>query len=63
MKQGMTTIIGLIVLFLGVNANAQLSIDGEYRTRFITDHGFKVPVKEEADAVFSFGWHAELNLI
>lgn len=61
-KQGMTTIIGLIILFFGMNANAQLSIDGEYRTRFITDHGFKVPVKEDADADFSFDQRTRLKL-
>ena len=61
-KQGMTIITGLIILFLGMNANAQLTIDGEYRTRFVSDHGFKVPVKEEADAAFSFDQRTRLQL-
>lgn len=44
----------LISVFALSFANAQLVIDGEYRSRFQALHGYKVPVKANTDAIFGF---------
>ena len=44
-----------------INVNAQFTIDGQFRTRFITNHGYKVPVKTGVDPVFSFDQRSRLD--
>jgi hypothetical protein len=43
-------------------AFGQLSVDGEFRTRSILNHGYKVPVQASADAVLSVDQRSRLNL-
>ncbi len=52
--------VGLILTFAS-SAFAQLTITGELRSKFQTDHGFKQPFKAETDAVFSFDQRTRLN--
>lgn len=42
--------------------NAQLLVDGEYRSRFQTLHGWGMPVKENTDALFGFDQRTRINL-
>ncbi len=49
-------------LLISLQVAAQFSIDGEFRTRSILNHGFKVPVKASTDAVFSVDQRSRLNL-
>ena len=43
-------------------AFGQFSIEGEFRTRSMLNHGYKVPVKESTDAVLSVDQRSRLNL-
>ena len=38
------------------------NIDGEYRTRFVLNHGYKVPVKKESDVLMSFDQRARIRM-
>ena len=49
-------------LLISLQVAAQFSIDGEFRTRSILNHGFKVPVKASTDAVLSVDQRSRLNL-
>lgn len=52
----------LLLLFVINLANAQLQIDGEFRTRGMVDHGFMDPVLENTAATFSVDQRTRLNV-
>ncbi len=49
-------------LLLAGQVTAQLSVDGEFRSRSMLDHGYIVPVKAETNAVLSFDQRSRLSL-
>lgn len=49
-------------IFISLPVFSQLSIDGEFRTRSLLNHGYKIPVKSSNDAVFSVDQRSRLNL-
>ncbi len=53
-------VISIVLIAISTNLFAQLSVDGEFRSRFAIDHGYKLPVKAETDAVFSFDQRTRL---
>ncbi|MBN2662586.1 MAG: alginate export family protein [Bacteroidales bacterium] len=57
------SIIFIFLTILSISyINAQLVIDGEYRSRFQALHGYKVPVKANTDAIFGFDQRSRINL-
>ncbi len=48
-----SVLFGFIFLLSNFYAQAQLNFDGEFRTRSILNHGYKVPVKAGSEAVLS----------
>lgn len=59
MKTNLLTLI--IIALISTSAIAQLTIDGQFRSRFIANHGFKVPVKEGTSTAFSFDQRTRLT--
>ena len=55
-------LFGLLFFVLTENAFAQFTIDGQFRSRFVVNHGFAVPVKAGTDAIFSFDQRSRLIL-
>ena len=55
-------VIGIALIGISANLFAQFTVDGEFRSRFAMDHGYKLPVKAESDAVFSFDQRSRLIL-
>jgi hypothetical protein len=54
MRKRLNNAFLVLLMIAGANTlNGQLRIDGEFRTRINVDHGYKVPVKSEADIVSS----------
>jgi len=51
------TVILSVIFF---TASAQLTVDGQFRSRFVANHGYKVPVKAETNGVFSFDQRSRL---
>jgi hypothetical protein len=60
MKLNKLTISTLLILFT-FSINAQLIIDGQFRTRFKALHGYKTPVKPETDASYSFDQRSRIS--
>jgi hypothetical protein len=54
-------IILLTAILLISESNAQLIINGQFRSRFTGLHGYKKPVKPETDAIFSFDQRSRIN--
>lgn len=55
-------IVLLLVVFAFSSINAQLIIDGEYRSRFQAMHGQKTPALANTDAVFGFDQRSRINM-
>lgn len=60
MKFIRTTAIALSVFSFSLSTYAQLTIDGEFRTRSIIDHGLKIPVLSSTDPIFSIDQRSRL---
>ena len=52
----------VFAIFFSQQAFSQFSIDGEFRTRSLLNHGYKVPVKASTDAVLSVDQRSRLYL-
>lgn len=52
----------ILVFMIVQQAFGQLSIDGEFRTRSVLEHGYKVPVKKSEAAILSVDQRSRLNL-
>lgn len=63
MKNTLSIIAIIMLMIWGSKANAQLLIDGEFRTRGIVDHGYFKPVLENTDAIFSVDQRTRLNVL
>ncbi|MEN8115521.1 MAG: alginate export family protein [Bacteroidota bacterium] len=55
-------LLSALLMILSVGLYAQFTVDGEFRTRSGINHGYKVPVKSETDAVLSFDQRSRLIL-
>ena len=60
MKNQKVLVIVFLVAF-AFSASAQLVIDGQFRTRFQTLHGYKKPVKANTEATFGFDQRSRLG--
>lgn len=63
MKYNKNILLVLLLLIVVNVGNAQLKVDGEFRTRAMVDHGFMVPVLENTDAVLSVDQRTRLNVL
>lgn len=54
----------LVLLCIGFSSEIfpQLLVDGEFRTRFVSNHGFKLPAKTDKNTLFSVDQRTRLNL-
>ena len=61
MKTRLLILSALMVAFI-FSANAQFTIDAQYRVRAQALHGYKAPAKVDAEAAFHVGQRTRLNL-
>ena len=61
MRTRLLFLSALMVAFI-FSANAQFTIDAQYRVRAQALHGYKTPAKVDADAAFHVGQRTRLNL-
>lgn len=52
--------IAIMLILVSVSLFAQFNVNSEFRSRFITDHGYKLPAKENTAAIFSFDQRSRL---
>lgn len=62
MKIQKTLFLVVLAMIAYSSVNAQLLVNGEYRSRFQALHGWKKPVLENTDAVFGFDQRSRINL-
>ncbi|MEN8225440.1 MAG: alginate export family protein [Bacteroidota bacterium] len=55
-------LLSTVLIALSTTIFAQFTVDGEFRSRFSTDHGYKLPVKANSDAVYSLDQRSRLIL-
>lgn len=59
----LSLVIGVLLMIVGVSrSQAQLKVDGEFRIRSMADHGYILPVKKDAEAVFGVDQRSRVRL-
>jgi hypothetical protein len=54
-------VITLLAAVFSINVFSQLVVDGEFRTRFIADHGQKIPLLKGEEGDYSFDQRSRLR--